>query len=236
MGTIASGFQSGYSHERVNWVRFIDCWKVRSAGNGQKEPERWSEWDTWKKTAAKDSKHEDDVARLEARLGVALPAAYRDFLLATNGSIRRASRAKSEPRLFHSVKQVDWLRKTDPETVRAWGTARLPAVPDAQYLQYGIEQYGVGYRPEYVSHTLHVGNREGSDLILLNPKVVTADGEWEAWFLSPHIPGAIRYPSFAHLVRDLSLADITGNNEEGPYSMPKHRGTCSDLLPVNPAF
>ena len=40
-----------------------------------------------------------------------------------------------------------------------------------------------------------------SAIYLLNPRVVAEDGEWEAWHHAHWIPGADRYPSFAHLMR-----------------------------------
>ena len=37
-------------------------------------------------------------------------------------------------------------------------------------------------------------------IYLLNPQVVTAAGEWEAWFLADYLGGADRYPSFQALM------------------------------------
>ena len=40
-----------------------------------------------------------------------------------------------------------------------------------------------------------------SAIYLLNPKVVTPDGEWEAWFFANWLPGAARYRSFVELMQ-----------------------------------
>src|SRR5260370_1627387 len=40
----------------------------------------------------------------------------------------------------------------------------------------------------------------GDGVYLLNPQAVAPDGEWEAWFFANWVPGARRYPSFAHLL------------------------------------
>ena len=39
-------------------------------------------------------------------------------------------------------------------------------------------------------------------VILLNPKVISADGEWQTYFLANWIPGARPYRSFADFVTD----------------------------------
>ncbi|MET8862730.1 hypothetical protein ABZW11_07205 [Nonomuraea sp. NPDC004580] len=36
--------------------------------------------------------------------------------------------------------------------------------------------------------------------VLLNPRVRTAEGEWEAWFHAPWLPGAHRYRTFLDLM------------------------------------
>lgn len=43
---------------------------------------------------------------------------------------------------------------------------------------------------------------DASDVYLLNPRVVTPDGEWEAWYFAHWLPGAVRYRSFWDLMND----------------------------------
>lgn len=50
----------------------------------------------------------------------------------------------------------------------------------------------------------------GDDAVyLLNPQVLTEDGEWEAWSFAAWLPGAVRFPSFWDLILtfDLCLTD-----------------------------
>jgi HEAT repeat protein len=48
---------------------------------------------------------------------------------------------------------------------------------------------------------LEVSDVGDSAIILLNPQVVTPEGEWEAWFFANWIPGAYRYRSFWELMQ-----------------------------------
>jgi hypothetical protein len=45
-----------------------------------------------------------------------------------------------------------------------------------------------------------VGYRDDGEF-LRNPHVKTSDGEWEAWFLAPWLPGASRHRSFWDLAK-----------------------------------
>ena len=57
-------------------------------------------------------------------------------------------------------------------------------------------------REEYLRTALQVGDDPvGDGVVLLNPRVVTPEGEWEAWFHAAWIPGAHRYRTFAGLMR-----------------------------------
>ncbi|WP_202638062.1 hypothetical protein [Bailinhaonella thermotolerans] len=48
--------------------------------------------------------------------------------------------------------------------------------------------------------TLLVGSYDDEGSILLNPHVVTPEGEWEAWYIAAWMAGAARYRSFWDLV------------------------------------
>ncbi|WP_329450816.1 hypothetical protein OG894_12620 [Streptomyces sp. NBC_01724] len=76
-------------------------------------------------------------------------------------------------------------------------------VADEEYFVYGEAQAPFLLRPEYVPHTLKISHTpEATEVYLLNPCVVTADGEWEAWFVAHWLPGAVRYQSFWDLMND----------------------------------
>jgi hypothetical protein len=152
---------------------------------------------------------EGDIAALEARLGARLPPSYTAFLRASDGwrvpygfvpQIRPAAR-------------VDWLATRDQTLIDQWcggdaaadlaPGAGLPSVPDAEYFVYDDRQAEHAFRPEYLQTALAISDEEvgGSARYLLNPRVVTADGEWEAWMLAHWLPGARRYRSFRDLMR-----------------------------------
>ncbi|WP_143021912.1 SMI1/KNR4 family protein [Nonomuraea maritima] len=140
---------------------------------------------------------EFEVSQLEERLGVRLPPSYRQFLLFSNGwGIEEYSVAP--------VAEVGWLRDVWPSAVEAWTSPmgeERPSVPDDLYFVYGKEQSSDNIRNEYVPDTLLVGLWDG--LLLLNPHVMTSDGEWEAWLLAGWKAGANRHRSFWDLMKDI---------------------------------
>ena len=128
---------------------------------------------------------------LEARLGVALPPSYRTFLQASNGFLQPTVLV---PRLL-TTDEVDWFRARHQDVIDAWslgvrtggGAANDPDafehyLPDA--LQVSAIEHG------------------GTAVYLLNPKVVDAEGEWEAFYFAHWIPGVNRYSSFRALMED----------------------------------
>jgi hypothetical protein len=85
---------------------------------------------------------------------------------------------------------VDWFRTSHQDTIDIWVEAvgALADAPDRfeQYLPTALQ----------VSAVEHAG----SAVYLLNPRVVAADGEWEAFYFAHWVPGADRYPSFGALM------------------------------------
>lgn len=62
-----------------------------------------------------------------------------------------------------------------------------------EYFRYRDAQDATPLRPEYLSHTLTISHTpETTDMCLLSPQVVTADGEWGAWYLAHRLAGAVR--------------------------------------------
>ncbi len=47
---------------------------------------------------------------------------------------------------------------------------------------------------------LEISDVGDSAIYLLNPQIVTADGEWQAWLFSNWNPGAVRHRSFQELM------------------------------------
>lgn len=161
------------------------------------------------------------VATLEARLGRALPASYRSFLRTTDGWWQPEH---TIPRLY-GTGEVDWFAARSPEALAAWteGAAERPAVSDAEYDRYGEAQDPAHVRVQHLSACLEIGSAPGGDYLLLNPRVVAPDGEWECLFLASWLPGAQRDRSFADAMRrmheefleDVAAADGTDEPEAG---------------------
>ena len=132
---------------------------------------------------------EEHLAELEARLGMSLPPSYRSFLQVSNGFLQPGVIV---PRLL-AADEVAWLRDVDPDTVEAWTHAAsqtdCPAGSD------GFEQY--------LPTTLQVSACEtvGTAMYLLNPGVMSAEDEWEAFFFAHWVPGVRRFPSFWALMQ-----------------------------------
>lgn len=144
---------------------------------------------------------EGQLAAAEARLGCALPPSYRTFLSITNGW------RQTSPFIYEvwSTEQIDWLPRSDPEFIAAWMEGERQygplVIPDEDYFVYGEEQYAHNMRNEYLNTALQISGWGDAAFYLLNPLVITPEGEWEAWFLATWVAGANRYRTFWDLMR-----------------------------------
>lgn len=132
---------------------------------------------------------EEQIAAAEARLGVHLPPSYRAFL---------AEPPEAEPYL--PVGDVDWFRTREAdwltgflEGVRADG--RPGPMPDEDPTD------PARFRFDQLGGTLAITETVDQRIFLLNPAVISADGEWEAWDFANWYPGAYRFSTFAELRR-----------------------------------
>ncbi|MEM7714259.1 MAG: hypothetical protein AAF349_11915 [Cyanobacteria bacterium P01_A01_bin.68] len=62
-------------------------------------------------------------------------------------------------------------------------------------------------RLEYLQTALQISDASDGEVMLLNPKIIHHN-EWEAWFFSNHIPGAIRYHSFWEMITKRRMSGI----------------------------
>ena len=65
---------------------------------------------------------------------------------------------------------------------------------------YGDAQDCSQLRVEYLATALAISTKRNSAIYVLNPQVITNDGEWEAWFFGDWLPGADRYRSFQDMM------------------------------------
>lgn len=142
-----------------------------------------------------ESASEKEIAATQKRLGIALPSAYRSFLKCSNGWRFPSAWIRD----LLSAADVRWFREQNQDWINAYvnSSADLPPISDDEYFDYGQDQDCVKFRTEYLETALQISSVEDGGVILLNPKVVTSDGEWETWFFANWLPGAVRYRSFA---------------------------------------
>lgn len=152
----------------------------------------------------------------ERRLRIPLPPSYKAFLQVSNGWHKTGH---AIDRVW-SVDQVDWFRVTDPDWVASFSepspyVEREP-VPDDEYFAY--DQWVEDFRTEHLAETLQVSAVGDSAVYLLNPQVITRDGEWEAWFLANWLPGVHRYRSFQEMM-EAQYASFAGKDWSQPVGI-----------------
>jgi hypothetical protein len=177
----------------------------------------------------------EEIATLEKRLGASLPDCYRTFLLTTNGW--RTAGAFVYDLL--PAAEVTWFRDSHNDWLDAWEEgARTVGKPipvsDEEYSVYGPEQNSCKFRDEYWRATLAISGIGDSAIYLLNPLVVTADGEWEAWCFANWFPGARRHRTFWELMQH-ELESFVGLREQSERRYFPQDG-IETLLPKIPGL
>ena len=143
---------------------------------------------------------EEQIAQAEKRLGTGLPSSYREFLKVSNGW-RKTTPFIDE---IWSAEKIDWFPHCHQDWIDAWieGAGGIYPVSDEEYFVYGSEQDATNIRVEYLQTALEISPPGDAAIYLLNPKIINADGEWEAWFFANWLPGANRYPSFYEMMQE----------------------------------
>ncbi len=143
---------------------------------------------------------EEILATAEARLGVTFPPSYREFLKVSNG-LRSTPSCGIE---FYSTEEVDWYAPINQDFIDELIETWQDPVIDEDYFVYGDEQCDLNFRPEYLQTALEISNENLGFIFLLNPQIVTSDGEWEAWFCSfSSLFGISRYRSFREMMEQV---------------------------------
>lgn len=150
---------------------------------------------------------EEEILKAEERLGVKLPPSYREFLKVTNGWGQITTFIwKMWP-----VEEVEWFKVRNEDWIIAW-TGETFEVPDEEYFTYGENQGEL--RTDYLKTALEISDTGDSCIFLLNPQVVTPEGEWEAWFFANWLPGARRYRSFWEMMQDEYQSFVQLQNDD----------------------
>jgi len=153
---------------------------------------------------------EEQISHAEYRLGRTLPPSYREFLKVTNGW------RHTTPFIYKlwSTEEIEWFAIRRREWIDSFvegfitgyinsenRLSSLPSISDAEYFIYGDVQDCSKLRLEYLETVLEISDIGDSAIYLLNPQVITPDGEWEAWFFGNWLPGADRYRSFWEMMQ-----------------------------------
>lgn len=166
---------------------------------------------------------EEAILEVESRLKTNLPKSLKDFWRASNGLMHL--RLDADDGFIYGVETVSWLKSSNPDLIPE--NIGAP-ISDEDYFEYGADQDPVYLRNAYIQSMLVVSDLVDSGIYLLNPEVKTQDGEWEAWFLGWKLPGALRFKSFAHLMR-YSYYKATQDPEfDGIYPEDQLQRTCAD--------
>ena len=163
---------------------------------------------------------EAEIVALEERLGTRLPPSYRAFLAHSNGAaafpgwgvVNHGPTPEDQTGLLPAA-EVGWLRDVDRGMVG--GIDAFPIdeeIGSARHLSFdsmGSERdylYPVGTNDPvdakggHLRYVLAITVNVDGYMTMLDPLVVDADGEWEAWDYGVKLPGAVRHASFAALL------------------------------------
>jgi cell wall assembly regulator SMI1 len=164
---------------------------------------------------------EAEIALDEQRLGVRLPPSYRAFLEETNGFDHIGWFIY---RLYSSA-EIDWFRVRNQDWIDAYQNPinKEPGAEDITPEEHlANPDDSVRFRTTYLSSCLQISEEGDSAVVLLNPEVVNAEGEWETWLFANWFPGAERYASFlAYVESELeSIKRLRAAREQRRESSP----------------
>ena len=193
-----------------NWERFLKRWSqelLESMGQEREQVPSEVMRSGW---LGYPGATEEQIARAEARLETTLPPSYRAFLKVTNGWRQTTPFIyklwSTEEIEWFSIKRQEWLKAfvepySDAYEDYLVTQNKTPSIPDDEYFVYGDVQDCSKLRVEYLQTALEISDTGDSAIYLLNPQVMTEDGEWEAWFFGDWLPGADRYQSFCEMMQ-----------------------------------
>jgi hypothetical protein len=228
---------SGYSGNVDDWRRFLSCWYRQYVREEQDLNFSLIKRDVLGDSvdlAASEGSYQKKIDERQAALGVRFPMSYVHFLLAYQPEESYPADGDDLNSYVRMVR-VDELTRTEsvlPELVRAGEEAAAGLTTgDAEYYVYGPRQDSVAIRPEYLGTSLLVGwhGFDHYEIVVLHPKVLTADGEMEA--VKYDYVGAVRTVNFAELMRQTYRRQVL--NWSRPPAEHELRSTCAGMLPMD---
>ncbi len=143
---------------------------------------------------------EEQVTALENRIGRRLPDSYRTFLRVTNGW------SNLSPFIYElwPAERICWLVDFDPLFAKSGSISAMDCQPDYE----SVPRFPDG------THLIDCLALSAYDdgIVLLNPRIQTADGEWEAWFMANWVPGEEAYASFWELMEKTLKSNLDLRN------------------------
>lgn len=235
---------SGYHGDVRAWSTFLGCWgdavKAQPASSAPRLSILSRNTVLSADPAPSEAELRDGLQALEARLGVALPRSYKDFVLAYRPPPYRPHQGPGGVVLrvgMYAPSQVGRLSDLEPQLVSIFESRFISRdADDATYYHYGIDQDDAALRTSYRAEAIVVGSHglESHDLIVLHPQERTSDGEMEAAMVMHS--GEFRAPSFAELMRQLGHMEATQQQRVPPYAQAALAHGCGAALTPQPAW
>ena len=214
-----SQLNSNYSASVADWQYFLSCWAKAI------DPSNAIGFKKFDLNAIKQSHPE-------------LPASYLNFIEATGGNgwllPGDKNRFGDSVEQIYSVKRIGKLKAVNQVTWKAWNDSKVDRViADVDYYNYSNQQDVALFRDIYLDNLLAIGDLGGGAVIAINPMERTIDGEWEAWYLSTRLPGALRFKTFAELMQILYFMDIYPDKDALNLTSKDFVGTCAEKIYPN---
>ena len=236
---------SGYVSTEQDWHSFLSCWRSHvqaRLARGESYTKLQSVPPALNQLSVDSTAAKRAIADAERRLGIKLPASYVHFVLASGDAgwfIESFGTPDDANGKLISVSAIDLYPRADPENFGYWSNSGPDTlnIEAEKYLRYGyhseplLRQDSVYFRIDQLNSLIKVGDLDQGDAILLNPKVISVDGEMEAWLLS-FKSFASRYRSFAELMQELAYLDIQMDKAQSSIFVPKvlNEVACTNML------
>jgi len=197
---------SGYLGSVDDMKQFLKCWS-KQARTASRAP-----GDGIYEAYVSKIGQEEQLRRIqvmEKRLGSSLPDSFKNFLMAGGDHFQTFENIEySTTKHFSLHDAVADYYSVNKKDAIIW-EEDVGETNISDHFNYSNKQDSAQYYRPYIKHLIVVGGYDGrAPSYFLNPYIRLKDGEWEAWYLSGDLPGAYRFPSFAHLLRYIYRDDM----------------------------
>jgi hypothetical protein len=197
-----------YNPDQIGFIPTVDDWKVflerwnrevfeKTDEDYRESYERYYPEALESKQCLREGATEAQIIELEEKLKTKLPLSYRNFLLASNGFIILNNYCE-----LSRTEQINWFIEENGYMTEGWDS-NDDDITDEEYFQYGEHQDCCSMKGKYLKTALQISSTEDGDVYLLNPQIIDARNEWEAWDFGCKNPGAYRYRSFWDIMQQI---------------------------------